>query len=91
MKPNQRRRWTLVALALMGSFTLLAESTSPDARLDALDNRIPVPLLAQMALHQKQNMRAHLESVQGIVAGLAKVVDEATLRRLTKKRFGDGQ
>lgn len=38
--------------------------------LDSLDTRIPVPLLPHMALHQKQNMREHLESVQGIIDGL---------------------
>lgn len=45
-------------------------TADPRDRLEVLDKRIPVPLLPQMALHQKQNMREHLESVQGIVAGL---------------------
>ncbi len=36
-----------------------------------VDNRTPLPLSLPMANHQKQNMRAHLEAVQAIVAGLA--------------------
>jgi len=43
-------------------------SASPHAALDAMDARIPVPLLAMMANHQKQNMRDHLVAVQEIVA-----------------------
>jgi hypothetical protein len=43
----------------------------PHAALDALDDRRPLPLLPPMALHQKANMRGHLESVQRIVDGLA--------------------
>jgi cytochrome c556 len=38
---------------------------------DLLDPRKPLPLLPQMAAHQKANMRQHLEAVQGIVAALA--------------------
>lgn len=37
-----------------------------------IDVRIPVPLLPKMALHQKQNMREHLESVQGVIDGLTR-------------------
>lgn len=36
-----------------------------------MDQRKPVPLLAMMANHQKQNMRDHLEAVQEIVAAIA--------------------
>lgn len=39
--------------------------------LDRIDGRRPVPLLPQMAHHQKTNMRDHLLAVQEIVAGLA--------------------
>ena len=40
------------------------------AVLDAMDTRVPVPLLPMMANHQKESMRAHLAAVQGIVAAL---------------------
>jgi len=36
------------------------------------DTRQPLPLLAMMAEHQKQNMREHLAAVQGIVAAIAR-------------------
>jgi len=39
--------------------------------LDRLDGRRPVPLLPHMAQHQKENMREHLEAVQGVVAAAA--------------------
>ncbi|MBL8956750.1 MAG: cytochrome c [Myxococcaceae bacterium] len=39
--------------------------------LDRLDGRRPVPLLAMMANHQKQNMRDHLIAVQEITSALA--------------------
>lgn len=42
------------------------------AMLDAMDTRIPVPLLPMMANHQKENMRAHLAAVQEIVAAVGK-------------------
>lgn len=45
---------------------------SPGAQLAALDPRRPVPLVPMMAAHQKQEMRAHLAAVQGIVDGLAR-------------------
>lgn len=51
-----------------------ATSTSrnvPQATLDELDERTPVPLLPMMANHQKQNMRDHLLAVQEIVAAVA--------------------
>ena len=35
-----------------------------------MDRRLPVPLSAHMALHQKAAMRAHLEAVQAIVTAL---------------------
>ena len=42
----------------------------PVAALDAMDARVPVPLLPMMANHQKESMRAHLAAVQGIVAAV---------------------
>jgi hypothetical protein len=50
-----------------------ALSRPPSAReeLDRLDERRPVPLLPMMAQHQKENMREHLEAVQGVVAAAA--------------------
>ncbi len=47
-------------------------SNEPQAELDRLDGRAPVPLLPMMANHQKQNMRDHLVAVLEIVAGLAR-------------------
>lgn len=41
------------------------------AALDALDPRIPVPMVPMMANHQKQNMRDHLGAVQDVVAAVA--------------------
>jgi hypothetical protein len=38
---------------------------------DALDSRTPVPMLAMMANHQKENMRDHLLVVQQIALALA--------------------
>jgi len=37
----------------------------------ALDSRQPVPLLPHMAQHQRENMRAHLAAVQGILAAIS--------------------
>lgn len=44
---------------------------SPQAVLDTMDTRTPVPLVPMMANHQKQNMRDHLAAVQEIVAAVA--------------------
>lgn len=38
----------------------------------AQDRRRPLPMTAQMAEHQKANMREHLEAVQGVVEALSK-------------------
>jgi cytochrome c556 len=38
----------------------------------ATDTRQPLPLLAMMAEHQKQNMREHLAAVQAIVAAIGR-------------------
>jgi len=46
-------------------------AASAHAVLDALDKRAPVPLLPEMANHQKENMRDHLLVVQQVVLGLA--------------------
>jgi len=48
------------------------EAAAPPASavLDAMDTRVPVPLLPMMANHQKANMRAHLAAVQDIVAAV---------------------
>lgn len=57
-----------------GAITLADDggiSLDPRTKLESLDKRIPVPLLPHMALHQKQNMREHLEAIQEITAGLA--------------------
>ena len=46
-------------------------TVSANEALDKLDQRRPVPLLPMMAQHQKENMREHLEAVQGVVAAVA--------------------
>lgn len=43
----------------------------PSEALDELDQRRPVPLLPMMAQHQKENMREHLQAVQGVIAAAA--------------------
>lgn len=60
---------TLVAPA--AASTTGAEAGMRTAATDPLDKRKPVPLLAMMASHQKQNMRDHLKAVQEIVAAIA--------------------
>ncbi|MCB9899360.1 MAG: cytochrome c [Planctomycetes bacterium] len=45
---------------------------SPQDALDRLDGRVPVPLVAHMADHQKRNMRDHLVAVQEIVLAAAR-------------------
>lgn len=62
--------------ALMLGMSLAAGADVPDASHHGpmahhRDTRTPLPLSLPMANHQKQNMRAHLEAVQAIVAGLA--------------------
>lgn len=63
--------------ALMLGMSVAAGAEAPDAsHHDPMaqhhrDTRTPLPLSLPMANHQKQNMRAHLEAVQAIVAGLA--------------------
>jgi cytochrome c556 len=49
----------------------LVSPPSASDTLDRLDGRRPVPLLPHMAQHQKENMREHLEAVQGVVAAAA--------------------
>lgn len=63
--------------ALMLGMSAVASAVAPEAPHHGamaehhVDNRTPLPLSLPMANHQKQNMRAHLEAVQAIVAGLA--------------------
>ncbi len=73
-------------LAVLAGFTLqqllapvaAASKTAPNAGTTmtssspaSMDKRKPLPLLAMMADHQKQNMRDHLAAVQEIVAAIA--------------------
>jgi hypothetical protein len=53
---------------------------SATAVLDAIDTRIPVPLLPAMAQHQKENMREHLAAVQRIIASVGAKDFEAVAR-----------
>jgi hypothetical protein len=73
-------------LALIAGFMIpqlaapaAASTPAPDAATtagspspDSLDQRKPLPLLAMMANHQKQNMRDHLVAVEEIVAAIAR-------------------
>jgi len=48
-----------------------ASACAAQRAFESMDKRAIVPLLPHMALHQKQNMREHLQAVQEIVLGLA--------------------
>ncbi len=62
---------------------------SPAEELNQLDTRTPVPMPPYMALHQKQNMREHLEAVQGIMAGLSKKDFKAVATAAKRMGFSD--
>jgi hypothetical protein len=62
---------------------------SPAEELNQLDTRTPVPMPPYMALHQKQNMREHLEAVQGIMAGLSKKDFKAIAAAAKRMGFSD--
>jgi cytochrome c556 len=70
----------LLIAACSGTAKEATPSISPSAELDQMDARAPLPLQPMMANHQKQNMREHLEAVQGVVAALA-VDDFAEVER----------
>jgi hypothetical protein len=53
------------------------DGCAAQTELNGLDARRPVPLQPMMALHQKQNMQAHLEVVQRVVDALARQDFEA--------------
>jgi hypothetical protein len=54
--------------------------------MEDLDKRKPVTLTPEMALHQKQNMREHLEAIQSIVSALIK--DDFAAVEQAAKRIG---
>jgi len=62
---------------------------SPTEELNHLDTRTPVPMPPYMALHQKQNMREHLEAAQGIIAGLSKKDFKAIATAAKRMGFSD--
>ena len=62
---------------------------SPQAAIDRLDSRQPVPLLPMMAEHQKRTMRDHLVAVQEMTAALA-IGDFAGVERAAE-RVGTSQ
>jgi len=64
----------------------LPTAASASEALDRLDQRRPVPLLPMMAQHQKENMREHLEAVQGVVAAAA--VSDFEKIAVAAKRMG---
>lgn len=47
-----------------------SSACAPERALGALDTRTPVPLLPQMASHQRESMRDHLLAVQQVIAGV---------------------
>lgn len=55
----------------MSSPQTTPRAPEPSALLDLMDARSPLPLLPEMAQHQKESMRDHLVAVQEIVAALA--------------------
>ena len=67
----------LFAVALLVMSLAPARSSHADDQAHkmppaSMDRRMPLPLLAMMAEHQKQNMREHLMAVQGIVAAISR-------------------
>ena len=75
----------------LGKINLLANeqtnTTDPRTDLETMDKRTPIPLLPHMALHQKQNMREHLESIQGIITALQKKDFKAIAESASKMGF----
>lgn len=71
------------AAAPVGSASSAAEA------LDRMDGRSPVPLLAMMANHQKQNMRDHLAAVQDIVSAIA--ADDYAAVEKAARRIGSSE
>lgn len=69
-----RRRWLAVILGWWAACCWPQEPGHMSAMMamHQMDRRMPVPLSARMALHQKAAMRAHLEAVQAIIAALPK-------------------
>lgn len=91
VKPTADKQQAKAEPAQMSNTTASHEPESHQASgggawsaLAQMDSREPVPLLPMMANHQKQNMRAHLEAVQQIIAGVAQddygAVEEAAKR-----------
>jgi cytochrome c556 len=61
----------LLLVASLGAHTH-ADEDSGTVPQSANDRRNPLPLLATMAEHQKQNMREHLAAVQAIIAAVSR-------------------
>ena len=61
----------LLILLLACSSWVSPVAPPPAAELSALDTRRPLPLEPAMALHQKAQMRGHLEAVEQVTAALA--------------------
>jgi cytochrome c556 len=62
----------LLLMPWAGSRNSSAEDQGHAMPTASMDRRAPLPLLAMMAEHQKQNMREHLMAVQGIVAAISR-------------------
>lgn len=83
------------APAPASSQTAAAESAPPVAEasawneLQALDPRTPVPLLPQMAWHQKQNMQDHLLVVQEVLAAVVRDDFEGAAKAAARMGLSD--
>jgi hypothetical protein len=60
-----------IAQPVADGCSVTGETCDSHDALDAMDTRVPVPLLPMMADHQKRNMRDHLLAVQEIIVALA--------------------
>ena len=62
----------LFPLARAGEPAATHDACEAKKAAEAMDSRTPVPLVPMMAAHQKEQMRGHLEAVQGVVDALAR-------------------
>ncbi len=67
-------RFTTIFMVTLSSQASELKVSSPMAvlKMEKLDKRVALPLKPMMALHQKENMRQHLEAVQEIITSLSR-------------------